>query len=34
MATSSDATVLLHSSRAGDRKALDELFSLTYDELK
>jgi len=34
MATSSDATVLLHSSRAGDRQALDELFSLTYEELK
>ena len=34
MTTSRDATVLLHSSRAGDRKALDELFSLTYDELK
>jgi len=34
METSRDATVLLHSSRAGDRRALDELFSLTYDELK
>jgi RNA polymerase sigma factor (TIGR02999 family) len=29
-----DATVLLHSSRAGDRQALDELFSLTYEELR
>jgi len=34
MTTSRDATVLLHSSRAGDRQALDELFSLTYEELK
>ncbi|HEY8483210.1 MAG TPA: sigma-70 family RNA polymerase sigma factor [Longimicrobiales bacterium] len=34
MATSRDATVLLHSSREGDRQALDELFALTYDELK
>lgn len=34
METSRDATALLHSSRAGDRQALDELFTLTYDELK
>src|SRR5690554_2406874 len=34
METSRDATALLHSSRAGDRRALDELFTLTYDELK
>jgi RNA polymerase sigma factor (TIGR02999 family) len=34
MTTSRDAIVLLHSSRAGSRQALDELFTLTYDELK
>ena len=34
MTTTRDATVLLHSSRAGDRQALNELFALTYDELK
>ncbi|HEX7052001.1 MAG TPA: ECF-type sigma factor [Longimicrobiales bacterium] len=34
METSHDATALLHSSRAGDRRALDELFTRTYDELK
>lgn len=34
MATSRDATLLLHSCRTGDREALDDLFALTYDELK
>ena len=34
MKSSPDATALLHSSRAGDRRALDDLFTLTYDELK
>jgi RNA polymerase sigma factor (TIGR02999 family) len=34
MTTQRDATQLLHDVRSGSREAVDELFALTYDELK